>query len=344
MRTPKPAVKPLSPSPQRPSSRPDIMNLYMPPHIFRLTNFRVSPKVEIGPDGKPRLMYVVSLLQFSLLIVQVVFSSEAEDHEPVDCKVEDNGYNMPASLSWSSQASPTSPVDNPFHGNSLYPFSSSQGHGGGSNGHGRTSGGSDRWSAQGDSLLSPLHPQDMSWSPPSSTLSSSHSMGRRGLLQSENWPSIHSQSNRWKGQQQESSSATANGFSSLNSALVVVCPYQLLFYYLQHVPTFYKSGLLVSTSIALLMSFKTPDNLSASAKSSRILVALDVVGFASAFLNISACISCFILLNRPGETPHHAARDSNAPLGGKISVPQHRMRWVVWHCEFQAFCPIIVPN
>ena len=36
------------------------MNLYMPPHIFRLTTFRVPPKVEIGPDGKPRLMYVLN--------------------------------------------------------------------------------------------------------------------------------------------------------------------------------------------------------------------------------------------------------------------------------------------
>lgn len=41
---------------KRPSSRSDIMGLYMPPHIFRLTNFRVPPKVEIGPDGKPRLV------------------------------------------------------------------------------------------------------------------------------------------------------------------------------------------------------------------------------------------------------------------------------------------------
>ena len=73
-------------------------------------------------------------------------------------------------------------------------------------------------------------------------------------------------------------------------------------------------------------------------------MALDVVGFSSIFLNISACISCFILLDRLGEIPYHAARDSNVPLGGKISVPQHRIlriygigalwRWVVWHCEF----------
>jgi len=41
---------------KRPSSRPDIMSLYMAPHIFRLTNFRVPPKVEIAPDGKARLV------------------------------------------------------------------------------------------------------------------------------------------------------------------------------------------------------------------------------------------------------------------------------------------------
>ena len=142
--------------------------------------------------------------------------------------------------------------------------------------------------------------------------------------------------------------------SSLNSALVIVCPYQLPFYFFQHVPTFYKSGLLVSTSIALLMFFKTPDNLSASPKSSRIFVALDVVGFASVFLNISACISCFILLDRLGEIPYHAAWDSNLPLREKISVPRHRILriygigalWhcVVWHCKFQASRPVLVSN
>lgn len=41
---------------QRPTHRPDIMSLYMPPHIFRLTNFRVPPKVENGPDGKQRIV------------------------------------------------------------------------------------------------------------------------------------------------------------------------------------------------------------------------------------------------------------------------------------------------
>lgn len=40
------------------STRSDIVELYMPPHIFRLTNFRVPPKVDIGPDRKPRQVHV----------------------------------------------------------------------------------------------------------------------------------------------------------------------------------------------------------------------------------------------------------------------------------------------
>ncbi|THV02130.1 hypothetical protein K435DRAFT_653982 [Dendrothele bispora CBS 962.96] len=38
------------------SSRPDIMSLYMPPDIFRLNNLRVVPQVEMGPDGRARLV------------------------------------------------------------------------------------------------------------------------------------------------------------------------------------------------------------------------------------------------------------------------------------------------
>ncbi|TFK33450.1 Gti1/Pac2 family-domain-containing protein [Crucibulum laeve] len=58
---------------KRPSSRPDIMSLHMPPHIFRLTNFRVPPKVEIGSDGKPRLVSVPSTAYFLayLLIIRI---------------------------------------------------------------------------------------------------------------------------------------------------------------------------------------------------------------------------------------------------------------------------------
>ncbi|KAG6853724.1 hypothetical protein C0991_001962 [Blastosporella zonata] len=73
---------------KRPTSRPDIMALPMPPHIFRLTNFRVPPKVEIGPDGKPRLV------------------CEGEDLEspPLECKTEEPTYHVSASSHWASDS------------------------------------------------------------------------------------------------------------------------------------------------------------------------------------------------------------------------------------------------
>ncbi|KAJ2934683.1 hypothetical protein H1R20_g2408, partial [Candolleomyces eurysporus] len=88
---------------KRPSSRMDIMSLYMPPHIFRLTNFRVPPKVEIGPDSKPRLVCEQEDIQDSV----------------VECKVEDSIYNIPSSPTWGSTNSPSSP-DSTFSNTSLY--------------------------------------------------------------------------------------------------------------------------------------------------------------------------------------------------------------------------------
>jgi len=58
------------------STRPDIMTLEMPPHIFRLTNFRNPPKIEIGPDNKPRLV------------------CDAEDHESVEVKIEEPKHHI----------------------------------------------------------------------------------------------------------------------------------------------------------------------------------------------------------------------------------------------------------
>lgn len=41
---------------QRPSYYPNIMNLYLPLHIFQLTAFTRAPlRTEIGPDGKQYL-------------------------------------------------------------------------------------------------------------------------------------------------------------------------------------------------------------------------------------------------------------------------------------------------
>ncbi|KAF5341797.1 hypothetical protein D9611_001379 [Ephemerocybe angulata] len=89
---------------KRPSTRMDIMSLYMPPHIFRLTNFRVPPKVEIGPDSKPRL---------------VCEQEDIQDLVTVECKVEDTIYSIPDSPSWGSPSTPSSP-DSSFSNSSLY--------------------------------------------------------------------------------------------------------------------------------------------------------------------------------------------------------------------------------
>ena len=184
------------------------MGLYMPPHIFRLTTFRVPPKVEIGPDGKPRLVWVSCSINVDGPFCWARLSSEAEDTEPVDCKIEDSGYSIPASPTWSSQGSPASPDDNPFHGSSLYPLTS--GHTSASSGVYASRGATnEKWQGPNDSMLSPLHRQEMSWSPPGgAALSSAHTMRRRdgNVIQSDTWPSLHPQSGRWQGQSHESSS------------------------------------------------------------------------------------------------------------------------------------------
>ncbi|KAJ4480236.1 Gti1/Pac2 family-domain-containing protein [Lentinula aciculospora] len=158
---------------KRPSSRPDIMGLYMPPHIFRLTNFRVPPKVEIGPDGKARLV------------------SEPEEQETVDCKIEEQTYGSPT-----SSASPGhSPVDHPL--NPLYPLTSAN-VGGSSFSYPRAG---DRWQGTVDTArtgVSALQSQDI-W-PLSSPSSHTHLGGSRresgGLSQSDSWISSSLQSER----------------------------------------------------------------------------------------------------------------------------------------------------
>ena len=77
------------------------MSLYMAPHIFRLTNFRVPPKVEIGPDGKARLVWVQFTPRRDLCFNFSRCSENDESDSPVDCKVEDHGnYSLPASPTW----------------------------------------------------------------------------------------------------------------------------------------------------------------------------------------------------------------------------------------------------
>ena len=139
-----------------------------------------------------------------MVITEYSQNSEAEDLEPVDCKVEDSGYSIPASPTWSTQGTPTSPIDNSFHGSSLYqlgPVHSSTGTGSGSVYSGRGNQ-NEKWPAgptNESNMLSPLHRQDMSWSPPGPVLSSAHTMRRRdGSVIQSDWPSLHP---RWQGQQ-----------------------------------------------------------------------------------------------------------------------------------------------
>ncbi|KAF8957478.1 hypothetical protein BDZ97DRAFT_1846393 [Flammula alnicola] len=86
------------------------------------------------------------------------------------------------------------------------------------------------------------------------------------------------------------------------------------------------------------------DNLDAGRHNSRGgLLALEITGYASVFLNISACISSFILADRLGDVPYRAARDSSVPLGGQAAMEQQSIlrkygigalwQWIVWHCQ-----------
>ncbi|KAF5345799.1 hypothetical protein D9756_010860 [Leucocoprinus leucothites] len=149
-----------------PTSCPDIIGLYMPPHIFRLTNFRVPPKVEIGPDGKPR------------------FVCEAEDWPTSECKVEEPVYHVPDASG--------SPVHSLPHGGHSSPHSNMYG-------HLHTS---DRWSSSGTenfSLLSMTMHQELPWT---SALHSSHlSIARRWdnshLSSPEPWSSLNGLTGSW---------------------------------------------------------------------------------------------------------------------------------------------------
>jgi len=92
-----------------------------------------------------------------------------------------------------------------------------------------------------------------------------------------------------------------------------------------------------------MIFFSNPENLvHIQTKSSSIRNAFQILGQAGLLLNISACISCFIIIDRLGDVPYRAAQE-NVPKGGKISLPATGIlrvygigalwRWAVWHCS-----------
>lgn len=179
------------------------MNLHMPPHIFRLTNFRVPPKIEIGPDGKPRLVYVYSP-HFSLVCKHsdTFCRTEPEDSEHLEPKMEEATYNLTHSPS--SSASPTTP-ENPFTG-SMYMNHDS---------YHRTGG--DRWAPGSDisRVASPAR-QEFPW-PPLSPISTHPSIKREV---NDVWAPMHSS-------RYESSvgSSTSSTYDRLRSTRLTPAPY-----------------------------------------------------------------------------------------------------------------------
>ncbi|KAJ7659717.1 Gti1/Pac2 family-domain-containing protein [Mycena polygramma] len=149
-----------------PTSRSDIMNLPMDPHLFRSTNFRVPPEVEQAPDGTLRLV-----------------ETEEVVSDIVEGKIEDEPYSVSVSpiSRGSDSSSQGSPVESPFAGTALYPVSSHSASVYPSVGHG------ERWSVP----VPALRPE--AWS---SHSSHHYASSRRDTAHSDSW---NLSSARWQG-------------------------------------------------------------------------------------------------------------------------------------------------
>ncbi|KAF9530360.1 hypothetical protein CPB83DRAFT_176153 [Crepidotus variabilis] len=99
------------------------------------------------------------------------------------------------------------------------------------------------------------------------------------------------------------------------------------------------SGLLSVISLILLLFFEEKAGQLDNATISR---ALNILGYTSFLLNISACTTCFIILDRLGDVPFRAAQNKgDGPPDAKISLPSTGIlreygigalwRWIVWH-------------
>ncbi|PPQ88719.1 hypothetical protein CVT25_009483 [Psilocybe cyanescens] len=92
------------------------------------------------------------------------------------------------------------------------------------------------------------------------------------------------------------------------------------------------SGSLAILAAILLIVFKNNQGGS---------LALEILGYAALFLNISACTSGFILIDRLGNMSWDASQDEALLLVGKaITTQQNLLRlygvgtlwfWVMWH-------------
>lgn len=106
-----------------------------------------------------------------------------------------------------------------------------------------------------------------------------------------------------------------------------------------------KSGLLAIIAAILLIFAvnSTSTSTDGSKVSNRIPLALAITGYVSLLLNMSACMSCFILVDRLGELSYNAAQDHQLTKGGTVTMQQQGILrlygigalwpWVVWHCQ-----------
>ncbi|KAF8202516.1 hypothetical protein BJ912DRAFT_945049 [Pholiota molesta] len=105
------------------------------------------------------------------------------------------------------------------------------------------------------------------------------------------------------------------------------------------------SGFLTVTATLLLLFLKNTANFDGSRQNSHgMLIALELLSYASIFLNISSCMSCFILLDRLGDVPYKSSRDPDVPIGGRTTLEQEGVmrtygigalwQWVFWHWLF----------
>lgn len=108
-----------------------------------------------------------------------------------------------------------------------------------------------------------------------------------------------------------------------------------------------QSALLAVVSALLMIPMQNRENNAAQSQSQRdARLALTVLSYASLILNLSACLSSFILIDELGEIPFRAAskRRSTLPVAGAIQgTPNQLLRrygagnlWdvVVLYCEF----------
>ncbi len=65
---------------------------------------------------------------------------------------------------------------------------------------------------------------------------------------------------------------------------------------------------------------------------------MELLGYTALIFNVTACASCFIILDRLGDVPYRATRQRKSgvmlpPIGMRVYGIGAVWRWAIWHCE-----------